>query len=40
MKGLVIKKDTFELGKEFLIYSNREELILACLGNKNQLNIY
>lgn len=29
-------KDAFELGKEFLIDSDREKLILVCLDNKNQ----
>lgn len=30
-------KDAFELGKEFLIDSDREKLIMVCLDNKNQL---
>ncbi|WP_461612141.1 hypothetical protein [Clostridium sp. Marseille-QA1073] len=29
-------KDAFELGKEFLIDSDRERLILVCLDNKNK----
>nr|WP_283695237.1 JAB domain-containing protein [Clostridium perfringens] len=29
-------KDAFELGKEFLIDSDREKLILVCLDSKNQ----
>lgn len=29
-------KDAFELGKDFLIDSDREKLILVCLDNKNQ----
>ena len=29
-------KDVFELGKGFLIDSDREKLILVCLDNKNQ----
>jgi len=29
-------KDTFELGKEFLIDSDGRKLILVCLHNKNK----
>ena len=29
-------KDAFELGKKFLVDSDREKLVLICLDNKNQ----